>query len=127
MSLMQVMSGKPMRVLFLILLCYVVVNVIHYKYRYEALSRLCGGKWMKGVFLMIPIGYITIAMVQHRAGCEHLWAECYKDTLPSNWLIMKDLFSLMLLTWLGVFLYRAGMLGIRAVCRYWKLHASHRD
>lgn len=99
---------------FLILAAYPAVSFIHYRYGYQSLSQLCGGRWTKLGFLFIPIGYITIAVVQYRAGCEHLIGECYKDALPKgDWWLIKELFLLFIPVWMLVFLFRLGRLGVR--------------
>ena len=113
-----------MRISFLILVSYALVNAHQYRYRYAALSKICGGRWTNIFSLLIPIFYATVAFVQNRAGCEHLWAEWYTDTLPTaNWWVIKDFFSLLIVILMSILFYRVAKVVVRAVCGYWRTGA----
>lgn len=92
---------------------YVVINISNLQVHNETLTYLSGGIWSKLIFVIIQISYAYIAFAQYRAGCEHLLADCYKDSLIDSWLIIKDIVNLVTFMWLLLFIFRLLAVGYR--------------
>jgi hypothetical protein len=94
----------PLIIIFLYTF-YVLANLINYRYRHKYFAAICGGKLMKFSFILIWVGCFFIIFTQHRAGCQHLLAECYNDALPKSWDLLKDIYRLFVFWWLCYFVY----------------------
>ena len=89
------------------IISYPFLLFFFYKNKNSVLLEIVGGLVMRSAYLLIILIWVVIGAVQYMVGCDHLFGECYKESLSAGyWWLLKDISAFFEMIWIAAFLSR---------------------